>query len=65
MHSCLDCEFYKIYPGSHDRFGLQMEPDETECTSRFVTEDDIDTYYCDGKEWSGDEGCSGWKERIY
>lgn len=66
MANCYDCKFFKIYRGSRDRFGVQQEPDDSECISDRATEEDIDKYYSDGVSWSNDEeGCAGYEPADY
>lgn len=59
MSSCNDCKFFKVYRGSRDRWGIQQEPDDYECTGN-PTEAELDKYFCDGHEWSID-GCSSYE----
>ena len=63
--NCSDCKFFKKYRGTRDRYGLQQEPDDYDCTSSRATEEDLDKYFCDAEEWNeGQEGCRGF-ERKY
>jgi hypothetical protein len=59
--NCHDCRFLKVYRGSRDRYGLQMEPDDYECTSSRATEDNLDRYFCDAED--GAEKCMGFEEK--
>lgn len=63
--TCEGCKWFKVYRGTRDRYGLQQEPDDYDCTSSRATEDDLDKYLCDGED--GAENCMGfehrWKEK--
>ena len=62
--NCLECEYYKVYRGSRDWYGMQLEPDDSECMGN-PTEEELDKYYSDGAEWEvNEEGCSGFKRRM-
>jgi len=65
MSSCFDCKNLICYRGSCDRYGVPQEPDDYECkVCEELTEEEIDTFFCDGKKWNGDEdGCSGYEMR--
>lgn len=62
--NCLECKYYKVYRGSRDWYGMQLEPDDSECMGN-PTEKDLDKYYTDGEEWEvNEEGCSGFKRKM-
>lgn len=65
MTGCYDCKNFRVYSGSHDRFGVPQEPDDYECIG-LPTEEEIDKYFCDGVEWrDSDDGCSGFELRDF
>lgn len=59
--TCEDCLYFKLTRGSHDRYGLQLEPDDAECVGN-VSEKDLDTYFTDAQD--GAEECSGFRSRY-
>ena len=62
MNGCNNCKYYKVY-----RSNSYWDPDESECISEEVTEDELDAVYSDGLEWGDDEEpkCLAWKEAEY
>lgn len=60
MGRCEDCACFKVYRGTTDRYGVPQEPDECECTSERVTEEELDRFFSDGQKWQDEEdACSG------
>ena len=65
MSGCYECANLRCYRGSHDRYGVPQEPDDYECAGE-PTEEEIDRYFCEGKEWRFDEdGCSAFIQKEY
>ena len=58
--TCEDCIYLKITRGSRNKYGIQLEPDDTECVGN-CTEEEIDKYYSDAEEHA--EECSGFRSR--
>jgi len=58
MNGCNNCKYYRIY-----RSNSYWDPDESECVSTMVTEEDLDNVYGEAQEWSDDEEpkCSSWE----
>ena len=64
-NSCFNCEYFRLYRGTCDSLGVPQEPDDYECGGE-PTEEDYDTYFTDGKEWSDTEnGCSAFVMREF
>lgn len=60
---CEECINFKLYRGSHDRYGLQLEPDDAECVGN-VTENDLEKFFCNAETWDKEEdGCSCFSPR--
>ena len=59
--TCRDCIRYKIYRGSRDRYGLQLEPDVADCTGR-PTDDEYNEFFCNASERA--EDCSWFKSKY-
>ena len=59
--TCEECRHFVHHRGHRDRYGLQTEPDDYDCTGN-ATEDDLDKYFCDGED--GAENCMGFKRRM-
>lgn len=59
--TCGDCIKYKIYRGSRDRYGLQLEPDDADCTGN-PTKEDYNRYFSEAED--GAEHCSCFRSRF-
>jgi len=56
--TCSDCIHFKLYTGTRDRYGIQQEPDDAECTGN-VTENDLERYFCNAESWENKEDACG------
>lgn len=59
--TCRDCVHFKTYQGSRDFHGLQLDPDEYECTAE-PSEEDIDKYFCNAED--GAEECTAFQKGV-
>lgn len=59
--TCEDCVYLKFYRGHRDRYGIQTDPDDYECTGN-ATEADLDKYFADAED--GAEHCCGFSKRM-
>ena len=58
--TCMDCINFKVWKGSRDRWGLQLEPDDCECKAE-PTEDEIERYFCNCEDSA--ENCGGFYQK--
>ena len=59
--TCEDCLYFKIYRGSRDRYGLQLDPDDYECVGS-ASEREMDKYFINAEDNA--ENCTGFRSRY-